>query len=117
MKLKHSYFYVILILVLLIGIGMFMNMRIEKFEDYAPYESTEKPKIVDNVLMDSRLKEYQKLNHCQGGYIDLGLPPPNPIYEYPTLNFRPYTTVEQERSIIYGDPFDEDYQVGIMGNV
>ncbi len=66
--------------------------------------------IQDYVLMDMKMQEYEKKNNCEGGYINLGWPPENPINSYPTLDFHPKISPEQENSIVYGDPFDKNFK-------
>ena len=83
--------------------------QMENFDSFAPYKNSEaeKAKIVDQTLLDSRLKEYEKVNSCEGGYIDLGPPPPNPIYTYPTLSFHSmYSPEELRKQEVFSDPFE-----------
>ncbi len=89
--------------------GKYVNQKnTEHFDSFAPYNNpqAEKAKIVDQTLLDSRLKEYEKVNNCEGGYIHLGRPPPNPIFYYPTLSFHSmYSPEELRKDELYSDPF------------
>lgn len=112
--------YFIFILFLFLTFGHLLIVRTqEKFDNFAPYNNpaSEKAKVVDQILLDSRLKEYERINSCSGGYINIGLPPSNPIFSYPTLSFHPYVTPEEEKKVVYGDPFHKNYAVGIMAGV
>ena len=120
-KVSHYLLYFFVFIFLIILVGRYFNYKnMEGFDSFAPYNNpqAEKAKVQDYVLLDSRLKEYEKKNNCDGGYIDLGLPPPNPIFNYPTLSFHPMTSPEEEKKKeVFNDPFEKYYRVGIMGNV
>jgi hypothetical protein len=113
--------YFVLFLVILFIVSKFVNVgeMKERFGDFAPYNqpALEKAKVQDNILMDMRLQEWEKQNSCDGGYIKLGLPPRNPLYNYPSLSFHPMQSPEEEAKVVYGDVFDKNYRVGMMGNV
>ena len=109
-KVTHYLLYFFMFLVLLVFVGKNVNQKnIENFDSFAPYKNPEaqKAKIVDQILLDSRLKEYEKINSCEGGYINLGRPPPNPIFTYPTLSFHSmYSPDELKKQEIFSDPFE-----------
>ena len=109
-KVTHYLLYFFIFLTLIIFIGKYMNFsQMENFDSFAPYKNpqAEKAKIVDQVLLDSRLKEYEKVNTCEGGYIDMGPPPSNPIYTYPTLSFHSmYSPEELRKQEVFSDPFE-----------
>ncbi len=116
----------IVIILLIIFIGKYFSPKIkENFNNwmndnnFAPYNNpnAEKGKIQDNIYLDSRLNKFEKPNICNNGYINMGWPPANPLYNYPTLNFHPMITPNQEKKVVYGDPFQKNYKVGIMGGV
>ncbi len=111
--------YFVVIVALLIAFGKYFQITQEYYEnfgDFSPYHPDKQAKVVDQILMDGRLKEYEKHNQCDGGYINLGLPPPNPIYSYPTLSFHPLQLPEETVPKYQGE-FEKDYQVCIMGDV
>ncbi len=116
----------IIIILLIIYIGKYFSPKMKEGynnwmndNNFSPYNNpnAEKGKIQDNILMDSRLQKYESKTMCDNGYINMGWPPSNPLYNYPTLNFHPMVTPKEESKIVYGDPFQKNYNVGIMGNV
>ncbi len=130
-KTTYFIFYFLLIIFIVIVIGRFVNYKtFEKFQDFSPYNNPnqERAKVYDNVLLDKRLAGYEFPNQCSNGYedlgsdsglpnyIDIGLPPPNKLQNFPTLSFRPYSS-PKDQQLIYGDPFQKNYDVGIMGGV
>ncbi len=126
---SNTFIYIILFIILIlliIYIGKYFSPKIkEKYtnwmndNNFSPYNNpnAEKGKIQDFIFMDARLNKYEKASKCDNGYINMGWPPSNPLYNYPTLNFHPYTTPQQESRVVYGDPFQKNYRVGIMGGV
>lgn len=100
------YFFIFLILIILIG-KYVKQKNTEHFDSFSPYNQpqTEVAKKVDQRLLQSHLREYEKVTPC-GGYIDMGPLPPNPIYYYPTLSFHSmYSPDELRKDELYSDPF------------
>lgn len=129
-KVSYILFIFVLIFILIICVGKLIknytsNSFNENFGNWAtdnnfsPYNNPQQKdaKIQDYVLLDSRIQKFESPNKCDNGYVNLGWPPSNPLYNYPSLTFHPYTTPEQESKVVYGDPFEKRYSVGIMGNV
>jgi hypothetical protein len=100
MKSAEILILIIFILIIILLILYFTKKyTVESFGDFSPYlgnPANYKFKINENIdrkLLDQTIWKWERPFNCNSsGYINAeprGIPPMNPIYSYPTFNFRP----------------------------